>query len=40
MHFDGITVENNIVTGLEKVPYPAIKTVLEIENIFLGTTST
>jgi hypothetical protein len=34
-HFKGIKVENNIVIGLEKVPYPAIKTVLEIENLFL-----
>ena len=39
-HFKGIKVENDIVTGLEKVPYPAIKTVLEIENILLGTSDT
>lgn len=39
-HFNGIKVENDIITGLEKVSFPAIKTVLEIENLFLGTTRT
>jgi hypothetical protein len=33
-HFKGIKVVDDVVTGLENVPYPAIKTVLEIENIF------